>query len=194
MFFFNADEGDLQEWHRQVLRKKGHFGPVPTGYKLWRKLFTPAQLQRLEQYQALRPGLAAMDGTFICDLDHWPNSPGPQPGPFFPTLLRHGTIVDLNSEKVAMCSDRFRALGFHVGNVSTKFQWPLADFVLSYPDRTLKSFSGNCQSLPSILAWQLDVLCNTVRRETPQVQNLHLNLSESFESFEGADFETEDSD
>eukprot|EP00435_Cladocopium_sp_Y103_P047823 s241_g14.t1 len=133
--FFRADEDEVTQWCQETLRRKSHFGPMPKGYKLWRKLFTPGQLQRVEQYRGLQSEQAGIDGTFICDLDHWPNSPGPQPGPFFPTLLRHGTIVDLNTERIAMSSDRFLALGFHIGPVSPKFQWPLAEYVLSLPDR-----------------------------------------------------------
>ena len=186
--FFRADEDEVARWCQETLRRKKHFGPMPTGYKLWRKLFTPGQLQRMEQYRALQSEQAGIDGTFICDLDHWPNSPGPQPGPFFPTLLRHGTIVDMNAEKIAMSSDRFLALGFHIGPVSSKFQWPLAEYVLSLPDRALKSFSGNCQSLPAILAWQLYVFCNTVKRDTPQIEVNIFNLSN------GAESETEEAE
>lgn len=136
----------------------------------------------MEKYQQLQKELAGIDGTFICDLDHWPDSPGPQCGPYFPTLLRHGTIIDLNSGKIAMASDRLLSLGFHVGDVSSCFAWPLADFVLDNSDRVVKSFSGNCQALPAILAWQLYVFCHTVRREVPQVSHFSFEDVESLES------------
>ena len=186
--FFNSSEEQERQWCAEVLQNKGFYGPTPKGYKLFRKLFTPGQLQRLEKYQRLQKEMASIDGTFICDLDHWPDSPGPQCGPYFPTLLRHGTIVDLNSERIAMASDRFLSLGFHVGDVSSRFAWPLADFVLDNSDRVAKSFSGNCQALPAILAWQLYVFCHTVRREVPQVGRF------CFQDAEPEDTEPEDED
>ena len=73
---------------------------------------SPGQLQRLEKYQQLQKELAGIDGTFICDLDHWPDSPGPQCGPYFPTLLRHGTIIDLNSGKMQWPVTGFCLLDF----------------------------------------------------------------------------------
>ena len=87
-----------------------------------------------------------------------------------------------------MASDRFLSLGFHVGDVSSRFAWPLADFVLDSSDRVAKSFSGNCQALPAILAWQLYVFCHTVRREVPQVGRF------CFQDAEPEDTEPEDED
>lgn len=165
--FFQEDEAVVQEWVDQKLLEKSHFGAKLSGERMWRKIFTPGQLQRLAAYRQLAPDHAGLDGTFICDLDHWPHSPGPDYGSFFPVLLRHGTIVNLNTKKIAMPRDRFLALGFHVSDkVSKKFRWPLADYVLSRSDRCVKSLTGNCQSLPCLLAWYL----NLERREVCKVE------------------------
>ena len=45
--------------------------------------------------------------------------------------------------------------------------WPLAEYVLDQPERVSKVQSGNAQSLPVVMAWQLYVFCNTAKRETP---------------------------
>lgn len=188
--FFNTPEEDEQKWAIEVLNKKGFYGPLPPkGDKLFRKLLTPGQFQRMEKYKGMQADRAALDGTFICDLDHWPNSPGPQCGPYFPTLLRHGTIIDLNTGRIASSSDRFLSLGFHVGKVSDRFAWPLADCVLlNHSDRVSKSFSGNCQALPAILAWQLYVFCHTMKREQPEPErDLMLGLGDLFEDAESED-------
>ena len=190
--FFRADDLETATYYTQKLQKRGFYGSLPgpgQGMKLLRRLLTPGQVQRLQQYQGLQKDFGDLDGTYICDLDHWPNSPGPQAGPYFPTLLRHGTIIDINSCKLAMTSDRFLSLGFHVGDVSDRFQWPLAAFVLEQSERVLKSLSGNCQSIPSILAWNLYVLSNTVRREIPNPNNMDLTLNFFESESEGNDLE-----
>ena len=168
--FFQEDKQATQDWCLAKLKQRQFFGPPPSGHRLWRKILPPGQFQRLEAYQARMASGAALDGTYICDLDHWPDSPGPTAGPFFPVLLRHGTIVDLNNMRVAMGKDRFLSLGFHMTtDVSPRFFWPIAPYVLTLPDRHIHSLSGNCQSLPAIMAWQLYVFANTVRREVPHV-------------------------
>ena len=165
--FCQEDDAERAEWYERKLKQKCFFGSkLPEGEKLMRKILTPGQLQRLEAYGKLRPEHQALDGTFICDLDHWPNSPGPDFGPMFPVLLRHGTILDMNTGKFAMNLDRFLALGFQMSKtLNHRFEWPLARYVLSASDRELQGLTGNCQSVPAILAWQLYVFCNTARLE-----------------------------
>ena len=147
-------------------QKKGFHGCCQeSGHKLFRKVLTPGQLQRLEKYQELKDQHQAMDGTFFCDLDHWPSSPGPDFGPMFPVLLRHGAILELSAGKFAMNMDRFASLGFHVdAKFNPRFTWPLSDFVARLPEKGIKQLSGNCQSIPAILAWQLYVFCNSARK------------------------------
>ncbi|CAK8997849.1 Uncharacterized protein SCF082_LOCUS5377, partial [Durusdinium trenchii] len=150
--FFQSDLDATKSWCEKRLKQKHFFGPMPSGNQLWRKVLSPGQLQRLEAYQLVVKENAALDGTFICDLDHWPDSPGPSHGPFFPCLLRHGLIMDLNTFKIASSMDRFLALGFHMTrDVSERFHWPLAEYAMALPDTVVKSVTRNSQSLPSIL-------------------------------------------
>ena len=167
--FFQEDDSVRNDWCRGKLAKKHFHGEIPSGHKLLRKILTPGQQQRLEAYQNLQAEFQALDGTFICDLDHWPNSPGPDHGPMFPVLLRHGTIFDCNTGKFAMNMDRFLSLGFHMSRKRNRFNWPLSEFVLSLSDKDAEELSGNCQSVPTILAWQLYVFCNTARKEPTHV-------------------------
>lgn len=169
--FLQEDVSVQDEWCHKRLEKRGFHGCCPdAGQKLYRKILTPGQLQRLEQYQKLKDEHQGMDGTFFCDLDHWPSSPGPDFGPMFPVLLRHGAILELNTGRFAMNMDRFAALGFHVSaKFRPRFEWPLADFVAALPEKGIKELSGNCQSIPAILAWQLYVFCNAARKDPRHV-------------------------
>ena len=100
--------------------------------------------------------MLAWTGLFFCDLDHWPQSPGPDYGPMMPCLLTHGCILELSRARFVTPSERFLSLGFHaVKHASDRFFWNLGPYVLGQADRYTKSQSGNSQSLPIILAWNL---------------------------------------
>ena len=168
--FFQASQDDIASWAQELADKRfrGNSQPLPTsGRGMLTACLSPGQLQRLEAYKKVYLQRCALDGTMLADLDHRPDSPGPAAGPNFPTLLRHGCIVDLNRpERIAQNVDRWLSLGFPVADSAmTRYTWPLKDFVFSFPDRVQKSFSGNCQSLPAILAWTVYVWCNVVRRD-----------------------------
>ena len=172
--FLQAEDAEVWQWASVLAKKRARCreADVPLrGQGLAQAVLSAGQLQRLEAYQRLKPQVCALDGTCLADLDHWPGSPGPSCGPHFPALLRHGCVVNLkNPLRFAQTSDRFLSLGFHVSDkASERFRWPLRSLVLSMPDRVAKSLSGNCQSLPAVLAWTLYVFCNCVRREHPSL-------------------------
>ena len=176
-------EGQVRQtgWLLTQMTKKGHYGEVrklafqsPPNRRLFRYVLTPGQLQRLEKYKALEKEGAGMDGTYLCDLEHWPMSPGPACGPMFPCLLTHGTILDMNSGKFAMPRDRCLSLGFHASDMpevtqNERFFWPLGPYVMGQDERVIKQQTGNCQAIPVILAWYLYVFAHTCRREYPQL-------------------------
>ena len=172
--FLQAEDSEVRQWAQALARKRMRCPPadVPVcGQGLMQAVLSAGQLQRLQAYKCLKAERCALDGTFFADLDHWPDSPGPSCGPHFPALLRHGCVVNLKEPlRVAQATDRFLSLGFHVSDkASARFKWPLSSLLLSMPDRATKSLSGNCQSLPAILAWMLYVFCNCVRREEPSL-------------------------
>ena len=180
--FFQADDASIEEWAKARARKRMRVRSSQdlVGPGLWQDVLTPAQLQRINNYRTLQLHRASLDdGCFIVDADHWAHSPGPSSGPHFPTLLRHGTIVDLGSGKVAMADDRWLSLGFNVRrDLGSPFShWPAHGCVKDLSDRTQHSLSGNSQSLPAIVAWQLYVFANVVRREIPQVEGALLRPS-----------------
>ena len=172
--FLQAGNAEVHDWAVGLSRKRLRCASdeVPlSGDGLARAVLSCGQLQRLEAYKKRRLSICALDGTCLVDLDHWPDSPGPSAGPHFPSLLRHGCIVNLKQPlRFAQATDRFLSLGFHVSKAaSARFRWPLTDEVLSMKDRATKSLSGNCQSLPAVLAWTLYVLCNCIKREQPSL-------------------------
>ena len=167
--FFQAPEDEMKRWIAAKMQKMGRVAQdVPvSGPGMFQQVLTPHQLQRLEAYSRLQPERASLhDGTFIADLDHWPDSGGPSCGARFPTLLTRGTIVDLGSGRLALSMDRFLSLGFHTyASLSQEYHWPGTEFVKTLPNRQCHLLSGNSQSVPAILAWYLYVFANTARRE-----------------------------
>ena len=162
------------------LRKRGHHpDKLPSGDRLLNRILPPGQLHRFQSYERLRSEHTALDGTFMCDLDHWPHSPGPDYGPMFPCLLTHGIIIELSKRRFALPSEQFLSLGFRsVDSVSQRFSWPLAEHVLGQQERVSKAQSGNAQSLPVVLAWQLYVFCNTAKRVNPNPLDLVMPLAD----------------
>ncbi|CAE7548869.1 unnamed protein product [Symbiodinium natans] len=165
--FLQEDDSVHQAFLRDQLGSRGHYPDImPEGQKLFNKLLVPGQQQRLAAYQQRAAERAALDGTCFCDLEHWPDSPGPAFGPMMPCLLTHGNILELSRSRFVLPAERFLSLGFHAMNhVSSRFFWPLASTVLRQPDRVTKRQSGNSQSLPIVLAWNLYVFGSTVQRE-----------------------------
>ena len=167
--FLQATQEDIASWTSSRMKKRMRVQQaVPlSGEALWSQVLTPMQMQRVKEYKGLAVERASVkDGCFIADVDHWPDSPGPSSGPYFPTLLRHGTILEFSEGRVALAKDRFLSLGFQpYGHLPQKYAWPAAGFLHTLTERQLHSLSGNSQSLPSILSWYLYVLSNTIRRE-----------------------------
>ena len=173
--FFQASQQETMSWVQEVMKKRMRvtkYSELPLKGKAMHMLvLTAAQLQRLQRYQTLYKEHSSLSGTFIVDVDHWPDSGGPAHGPTFPAMLRHGTAIDLGTGKVAMGVDRCLALGFQAHEYhSPCYAWPLKEFVLGLKDRVMKSLTGNSQNVAAILAWYLYVLSHTCRREECHVQ------------------------
>ena len=63
-------------------------------------------------------------------------------------------------------ADRCLALGLHMKESgSTRYAWPMRDYMLTLKGRAGKSMTGSSQSIPAICAWYLYVLSHTCRRE-----------------------------
>lgn len=177
--FLQSPSAESQQWFADRMKQRGNYAvdahAAPArfkGGKCLGKVLSSGQFQRYSKYKKQKDALMALDGTFFCDVDHWPDSPGPTPGPLLPTLLRHGTILELESGRVVMASERWLSLGFNVFEdlmcVEAGFErylWPQRKVVLGLPERAQHSLSGNSQSLPAIMAWFLFVFCNTIRRD-----------------------------
>ena len=168
--FFQSDPDATRAWVKSVMQKRARItrsAAIPaSGQDMCQLVLSPGQLQRLEKYRGLWKECSSMSGSFIADLDHWPDAGGPLHGPAFPVMLRHGTTIDLQTLRIAQMADRCLALGLHMKESgSTRYAWPMRDYMLTLKDRAGKSMTGNSQSIPAICAWYLYVLSHTCRRE-----------------------------
>ena len=138
--------------------------------------------QRLEAYNLLRDKLQAFDGTYIVDLEQWPNSRAGAAGPYFPSQLTHGSIINVDTMKYAVGSDHLSANGFHMyETTSDNSTSKMAPILARLSGCEQKSLSGNGQSLPAIAAWFLYVFCHSVRK--PKVSLIKMPATE--ESWSG---------
>ena len=167
--FLQSPDQDIRNWVQERMKKRFRFqADVPTvGPEMWRQVLTPMQMQRVHEYRELEPARAGLlDSAYFCDIDHWPGSPGPASGPYLPTLLRHGTILEFSTGRIIMPMERFLSLGFQpFPHLCGCYAWPAGQFAQGLSERQLHSLSGNTQSLPAIMAWYLYCLSHTVKRE-----------------------------
>lgn len=150
--FLQAPDEEIEARVSERMKQPGNYVGLGsmgvTGHKCFRRILTPGQYQRFEKYKREQKEKCGLDGTFFCDVDHWPESPGPSSGPMFPVLLRRGTVLELDSGKVVMNSDRWLSLGFDVLGVGQN-RWPLSDVVLGMPLPQAEKASAEEAPLPA---------------------------------------------
>lgn len=165
--YFAAGQDSIRRFAAHAMRRRGirvDIGDIKkTHGRSFLESFLPAGcLQRMSAYLSKKSDLQAMDGTFIVDLEQWPCGKAGAAGPYFPSLLTHGTIVDLNTYRIALGSDHLSALGFHMQSVDSRSK--VTSILGGLSDIEQKALAGNGQSLPAIMAWVLYVFAHIVRR------------------------------
>ncbi len=125
----------------------------------------PGGHQRLEAYLKRQGDLQSMDGTYIVDISQWPDSQVGTAGPYFPSQLTHGTIVNCDGFHHALGTDHLAANGFHMYPETAQDHFShLAPILRRLGNSEQKELSGNGQNLPAIAAWFMYVFCHTVRK------------------------------
>ena len=121
LFFLPADHaGVLQEFHRLCARRGFNMSDEMC-QQPWDKCY-PANQQNLVQQHRSRansggqPGSTGQSQTaYITDLDH--NVGFVQTGPWWPCLIRHGTIFSIQKGRHATVAELFGAQGFPTSNL-----------------------------------------------------------------------------
>ena len=193
--YFRASPEALRQFAQKAMMKRGlrldvdELLDLPTtGMEFLDTFLPPGAHQRLEAYEQQRESLQGMDGTYIVDLEQWPQSKAGAGGPYFPSQLTHGSVLDVNTMKYALGTDHLAANGFHTDSgISRDYRSLLAPILQGLSSHEQKELSGNGQSLPAIAAWFLYVFCHTVRRPQltlPNVPSEEIDLCDDDEDEE----------
>eukprot|EP00971_Amphidinium_carterae_P208683 4140419-Amphidinium_carterae.6 len=104
----------------------------------------------------------AVPGPYLCDLDHHPNTRGPQGGHLFPTLVTHSSTYSFAKERLVTNMELFgvHGLGVHTSSVSDATRYPHLDFLRALPRAQQQSLIGNSLLLPAVAAVTLYFLSN----------------------------------
>ena len=103
--FLAASESEVKTWMEARLKSRKHL--LPPGSEscsvesLLGLVVAPGAVARKRKYDAIREDRMALDGTFLCDLDHNPGF-GPMSGPLFPAMDTHPNIFSYRKERLAL--------------------------------------------------------------------------------------------
>ncbi|CAE7776435.1 unnamed protein product [Symbiodinium sp. CCMP2592] len=167
--FLAASESEVQAWMEARLKSRKH--QMPPGCEacsvesLLGLIVAPGAVARKRKYDALREDRMALDGTYLCDLDHNPGF-GPLAGPLFPAMDTHPNIFSYRKERLALPLECFAAQGLDMfpSLSGDRGPSPLKPILASLPDPAAKLLVGNSIHVPSFLCWMVFVLGNCCRR------------------------------
>ena len=170
----------VQQVYRGMMAKKHHY---PTGNfsihgkGMLRSILGPGHLARLDAYQdecQRRPGSGDNPESFICDVDHWPRTPGDTSGAFFPCQLTHGHLYAHRKRRLIVGMEHLCAQGWHVfPQEDDLFATPLLPKLRTLSENALKKLSGNGMHLPCLAAWWLYVMSRIARVHSPNFVGEH---------------------
>ena len=151
------------------------------GKGILQSILSPGHLTRLREYTNIyeekrsKADDCQSRTAYLCDCDHWPNTPGDTSGSLFPVQLKHGCVYSHSKRRLALASEHLAAQGWHVLDIhpDSRFCSPLLPMFEELGERKVKLLSGNGMSLPCIAAWFLYCLSNTVRVESSKLLEEH---------------------
>jgi hypothetical protein len=106
--FFQAPEIESSLCMVQRARARGYTVTENTGVSL-EMLLTPSMMDRLSDYDAIRPARQALNGTFVCDLEQ--NSDFANSGGFLPSTPTHGTLYNFKDNRIMIGKELLAAMG-----------------------------------------------------------------------------------
>ena len=165
-FFLADDESVALDWVRRLKQRGIHCSPEDLNICRETMLETLAlgARQRFEAYEKIRPGTEGIGGTFLADIEHWPDSGKSAAGSIFPCQLSHGTVVSWLKNRPALGMEHICANGFHVyPQISTKFECSLERVLEPLSCAQLKELIGNGLSLLAYGAFLLFILSHTTQ-------------------------------
>ena len=177
-----APRSVVEAVYKKMLSKRHHFleegEPVPIhGRAILAGMVTPGQCGRLQAY-ADQEGESS-DGSLpashlIADALQWPGSAGDTSGVLFPSQLKHGMYYSFTTRRLIVGLECMFANGWNVfAPPESPFSTQLSPLLHLLPENQLKSLSGNGMMLPTMAAWFVYCMMNTVRVESVKIMKEH---------------------
>jgi hypothetical protein len=132
------------------------------------KVLPPGAVSRMADWEKLRPSLQSLAGVHIADVDHHVGQKGPSSGPYFPSMLTHGTRYSWSRKRLSIPLEGFGVHGAHVFPACGKYYpTPLLDVLRSLSPREQNHLAGNSLLMPLAAAFVFYCLANLQPIEAP---------------------------
>ena len=112
--FFMASDADVIAEYKQLAQNRNtvldgqfRFDDID----VLTKVMPPGGVERMFEHLDRREALQGLDGCYIADCDHHPDSKSPQAGIYYPTAITHGTPMSFSKGRLGLALEAFGAHG-----------------------------------------------------------------------------------
>ena len=141
------------------------------------EVLPPGAILRKAAWEQEFQQVESAGGAYICDLDHWPKSRGPQAGPYMPTIISHSSLFSFRRERLVTSLELFSVHGAEVtAAAEPDIRYPCLDALKKMPITHRRQLVGNSLLLPAAGAFIFYILSNLVclEEESPLPPNMNI--------------------
>ena len=158
--YFSASKEDVHAWTQErASARKSH---LPPGWEakpmeeLLPALLPAGAVARKSLYDDARRSDEALDGAYLCHLEHNPGF-GPSAGPSFPPLDTHPNTFSYKKRRLAIPCEYFQAQGLDMlpNLCGARGLSPLAPILSKIAEHDARFMAGNSLHVPTYLCWML---------------------------------------
>ena len=167
--YFCASDEQVSAWVSERAAKRKKKLPMnwqrQTVEQLLPMVLPVGAVSRKRKYDDVFETGKALNGSFLCDLDHNPGY-GPTAGPLFPPMDTHPSIYSYVHRRLALPLECFSAQGLDVfpALAGARGLTPLLPVLESLSDIDARFLAGNSLHVPSYICWMLFVFGHCRRR------------------------------
>ena len=170
--YFYAEMPEVIEEYRRLASARGN--ALPKVFELndalvLTKVLAPGAVDRFCEWQERKLQLQSLSGTFLADLDHHPDTRGPNGGPLFPTMPTHPLVYSYSQGRLHLGAEAFAVHGVHLYAQQCK-EYPMCSFASALRRLTKRQqgfLVGNSLFCPLVGAWVYYCLSNLEPRQHP---------------------------
>lgn len=158
--FFVMEQERQVELLRRAARNGHHTDDASS--LVMENLFLPATLKNLQEHMKLQPMRQGNDGSYFIDAEQTPKFCAG--GPTLPTLVRHGTIIDVNTKKILTPSEHLLAMGEPCADeVQGELPCYIKEAITDISGMQKKRIAGNAVDLGTLAPFLFYCLAHSAR-------------------------------